>query len=342
MYLGSDLEFEKNIQTAYKFCCRNSYIKDKKIDKIKEILIKNGISNTVINEIEVDFAFKKFEAVEIKYNNEIVLFPIKKELEIDSIFDTFISLGCMIPCHIQRGSLKEVSNYISNSKNEDKNKLLEHFFREIYTIEFISELFIDNYKKMEFIKNYSEIILESIKAFCLGLSHIAIMSLIPVIEGIIRDINYDLTKNKTDKIDKELFLSTIKIILCNYKKSIFNNWSWVPDEFFDNKYLEKFEERVQILISFEFFIKKHLYENTDKFSGYGKLNRHGIIHGLFKGYNEEINFFKLLTTLNGLYFILLIHLNKKGSIWLKTTDDSKNLTSDLNILKNMKPMIKKM
>lgn len=45
-----------------------------------------------------------------------------------------------------------------------------------------------------------------------------------------------------------------------------------------------------------------VYINTDKYDGLDQLNRHGILHGMFDGYSDTINFYRLVSLLDLIFF----------------------------------------
>jgi hypothetical protein len=43
-------------------------------------------------------------------------------------------------------------------------------------------------------------------------------------------------------------------------------------------------------------------QNTKRYSGFNEFNRHGILHGIFDNFGQDINFFRLITLLDLLGF----------------------------------------
>jgi len=71
-------------------------------------------------------------------------------------------------------------------------------------------------------------------------------------------------------------------------------------------------ERVVMLTVFRDFVKNTLLAQTSRYTGAGELNRHGIVHGLFKGYGCEANFYKLVSFLDLLCFFIAIRTGSSG------------------------------
>ncbi len=63
-------------------------------------------------------------------------------------------------------------------------------------------------------------------------------------------------------------------------------------------------ERIAMLATFQTFLQDTLLKNTQKFVGDRELNRHGVLHGVFRNFGQEANFYILISTLDVLTFIL--------------------------------------
>ena len=61
-------------------------------------------------------------------------------------------------------------------------------------------------------------------------------------------------------------------------------------------------ERLVVLEAFRDFVRDRLLQNTDRYVGLNEFNRHGILHGIFENFGQEINFFRLITLLDLLCF----------------------------------------
>jgi hypothetical protein len=57
-----------------------------------------------------------------------------------------------------------------------------------------------------------------------------------------------------------------------------------------------------MLEAFRDFVRNRLLENTNRYAGHNEFNRHGILHGLFEDFGQEINFLRLITLLDLLCF----------------------------------------
>lgn len=67
-----------------------------------------------------------------------------------------------------------------------------------------------------------------------------------------------------------------------------------------------FGERVVMLEVLRDFVRDRLLERTDNYRGLNELNRHGILHGIYGNFGEEMNFFRLITLLDLLCFAIAL------------------------------------
>ncbi len=63
-------------------------------------------------------------------------------------------------------------------------------------------------------------------------------------------------------------------------------------------------ERVVMLEALRDFVQDRLLKKTNDYAGYNQFNRHGIFHGLYTSFGEEINFFRMITLLDLLCFVI--------------------------------------
>ena len=201
--------------------------------------------------------------------------------------EQFNKVGWFIPPYVKIGYLGEIANEIYN--NDSLN--LELLLSSIYTDEYLSSMVTSRYSIVPYICDYEEIISESIEAHFLGLHHISVSGLIPVVEGVGRKLLE--SKGLSENHIKNVFSSLNKH--CR-NDVIINNIGAV-------------DEIVEMLDSFEHFVKNNLYINSSKYPHEDKTNRHGILHGVFSDidYGLPINFYKAIGAIDFLCFIISIN-----------------------------------
>jgi hypothetical protein len=86
-------------------------------------------------------------------------------------------------------------------------------------------------------------------------------------------------------------------------------------------------ERLVMLEAFRDFVRGTLYENTDRFAGSNEFNRHGILHGRFEEFGQDINFFRLITLLDLLCFSIRLVEGEGSMFGPETSPESSKLAS---------------
>lgn len=298
---------------------RNFYRQMNKSISVQMVEIENLFrkENIILTHIKPNFIrrFIEIKGYEIKVENQILFFPSEKTHDIlsknnkgqKSLKDKGTAMEWFIPPFISLGDLRLHESNIES-------------WRKIYTHAYIASTYINKYKVLKILNKFSNLILDAIFSYYSGLISASITILIPTIEGITREISKNLNIEK-DSLSSDIFVEVIKRTKSNYKSTIlFRNYTWIPARFFENSFWEDVDEVFQMLECFSIYIKHHLYANTNNFNGQGELNRHGILHGFFRNYNSRINFYKLISFIDMLCFII-IYNGETGSLLAPDLDD---------------------
>ncbi|XDD53007.1 hypothetical protein AB3N62_10985 [Leptospira sp. WS4.C2] len=300
----------KQYQAIYRECRRLNLINSKNISTIEEYIDKKTNSKVKIKVIEHG-RHLYYEALDIKIGQDHLLFPIKRSAEIqgnrtraidkNAIFE---ELGWIIPPYFSIGSIQTLAAFLKEAQVQERHSMLEQALAKMYHYEYLSALYSERYAKIPLISDYKEIILEAIKSHASGFTYTPIISLIAVIEGTSRSIlnSFNISASL---IGLELYHRMFTSFRTYYKtKILFANYDWIPPEYRENSFLESFDQTMNLVKTFENYIKNHFYSNSKEYTGIGNLNRNGIIHGFYLDYNYSYNFLKLITVLDLLCFIL--------------------------------------
>ena len=152
---------------------------------------------------------------------------------------------------------------------------------------------------------------DAVKAHYLGLQAAAIVTLIPVVEGVLRSMllhNRNLPDNSTE-LDRVTGSELLKQSVADAMKKateslIYRHGTWIPELYEKREFLERIDEYIWMLATFREFGEKYLFKDTDEYSGFGELNRHGILHGHFTDFRHGANFYKLISILDFLSFVM--------------------------------------
>lgn len=200
--------------------------------------------------------------------------------------EKFNSAGWFIPPYVSIGYLQDVVNDITSNDSVD----LESSLMSVYNEKKLSAMVTERYPKVPIINEYLQIIRESIEAHFLGLDHIAVSGLIPVVEGV-------GGKFAKAKGINESYVKNVFVAFAEYCKNDVTTHE-----------IGAVNEIVPMLDAFVHFAKENLYVNSDNYPHNDNTNRHGILHGAFSDtdYGTPLNFYKVIGAVDFLCFVISI------------------------------------
>lgn len=227
-----------------------------------------------------------------------------------------------VPLHIGKGPLINEIYRISNSENPDIEAnlwLKEHFgIRE--AVIYLNKYFL----KSDSLKEYKDIIFEAIEAYAIGLNHIAIMSLFPVFEAGLRNIQSKLINGDSGNVNTEKFDAGIKDMLTSCGADFMHEYVWYPGKGHNKDveidFLTHLYPQCDVINAFRLFFKDVLYrpsKNPDFSNGF---NRHLVVHLLKNDFDEPSNFVRLFLALTQITFIESLY-NKDLPISFPSADE---------------------
>ena len=197
----------------------------------------------------------------------------------------FNSVGWFIPPYVQLGFLEDVAKQIND--NNVCERTLAPYLAQIYSPEILAAMISERYHAVPYINEYHEIIAESVEAHFLGLNHIAVSGLMPVIEGAGRKLADSRSVSVTS------IISVFQKLAIDCKDDVTTNNIGAVGEI------------VSMMDSFIEFTDNNLYINSNNYPLSDNTNRHGILHGAFADadYGEPLNFYKSIGAIDFLCFI---------------------------------------
>ena len=102
--------------------------------------------------------------------------------------NAFSSVGWFLPPYAAMGFLSTMAAEILRKKNEFSQGDLEQWLALLYGADGLAAMVCSRYPITPVIAEYKETIAESIEAHFLGLHHVAVAGLVPVIEGAGREL----------------------------------------------------------------------------------------------------------------------------------------------------------
>lgn len=211
----------------------------------------------------------------------------KKMSSLDHFKVSFNFVGWFIPPYVALGFLSLLSNEINAKGGSFSQKDLERWLSIVYAPENLAAMVSERYTITPFVNDYKVIISEAVEAHFLGLNHVAVSGLMPVIEGVGKKLAD--SRNVTWNSITNVFVNLATDCKADALK---NNIGAVG-------------EILSMMDSFIEFAQNHLYINSNNYALPDKTNRHGILHGAFSDsdYGEPINFYKSIAAVDFLCFV---------------------------------------
>jgi len=199
--------------------------------------------------------------------------------------NAFKEVDWPIPPYLQLGGfLSPLAKAVRDAATQDaKLAIMREKLSGAYTADYLASMYLDRYSTIPHVRDFAHQIDESIRTYFCGYTFNAVTGLLPVVEGIIRKMatsqNRDVGQG-TKKLNDEL-------------QSLVEREEQSP---------HCYGERLVVLEAFRDFVRGRLLQNTDRYAGLNEFNRHGILHGIFENFGQDINFLRLITLLDLLCF----------------------------------------
>jgi len=208
---------------------------------------------------------------------------------LDSWVVSLEKVGWFIPPYVNMGQLEHILGGLDSNGNVQQDKL-GYLLASIYPIETISAVFIEKYSSTPFVKEYLNIIDNSIECHFLGLNYASVSTLIPVVEGVARKLaNHRGVGHKYIK-------KTVQNLCLSCKEQVVGNK------------IGDYQEIESMIDSFEKFVTNKLYTDSKKYPHEDNTNRNGITHGAYNDmdFGNPVSFYKVISLINFLSFLSAI------------------------------------
>jgi hypothetical protein len=207
-------------------------------------------------------------------NREFTEYLANAFREVDWPIPPYLPLG---------GFLSPLARAVKDAPKDAKLEIMRERLGGAYSSEYLAAMSLDRYSKIPHVRDFSRQIDQSIRTYFCGYTFNAVTGLLPVLEGIIRKM--------AARQNREVGQGThgLKIEL----QALVDREQQSPN---------CYGERLVVLEAFRDFVRDRLLENTDAYNGLNEFNRHGILHGIFENFGQDINFLRLITLLDLLCF----------------------------------------
>jgi hypothetical protein len=223
------------------------------------------------------------------------------------------SVGWFVPPYVSSGLLDLVALTITRSNGNFVQGDLEEVLARVYDAERLASMVLNRYPQTPVIKLFAQTISEATMAHFLGLHHVAVGGLIPVIEGAGR------------RLANECGLRRNKSI-----KNMFEDLAGYAKNDVIARRIGATDEIVNMLDSFLCFIKDYFFfSNSQRHPLADKTNRNGIAHGAYTDaeYGRPISFYKTIAAVDFLTFISSLKTSKMSGFVPSHTPESKALAA---------------
>jgi len=209
---------------------------------------------------------------------------------LDHYKQIFNSVGGFIPPYVTLGFLSTLAKNINCSNGQFDQKDLERSLALIYSPENLAAMVLHRYPITPQVSEFQSTIAEAVEAHFMGLNHVAVGGLLPVIEGV------------------GLKLAEIRSVRVRKRGNSFKQLAEHCKSEVIEKRIGDVGEVISMIDSFIIFTENHLYTDSAEYEFSDNTNRHGILHGAYtdNDYGAPINFYKVIASVDFLCFISAI------------------------------------
>ncbi|MBD8522309.1 hypothetical protein [Lysinibacillus fusiformis] len=285
----------------YTHALKDKHTHEELTSKLKE---KFGLSSECIS-IKQLGRHRHFDSIIISGNDILFAIPLESKDEILERYNVKLSLGeslfethqWILPPFVAK---KDVLKLALTPIGQEALEL----FEKIYSTEVIVRQIKGTYIKIPEFKSYIHLIIEAIESYYLAHIASSITLLLTVIEGISREF----CDNNLIKYNKSGSTSAFQSVMKNQKllwrnKVLFKDKYTLPADYYDDLFLRRVDEGMDLLITYENYGLEYLYKSNSKHP----LNRHTILHGTNKSFFIDINFYRLYSCLEALAFAVSLN-----------------------------------
>jgi hypothetical protein len=326
--------------------CVKQRILTKGVTEVRNVVSKFATTPVSVETCKIVSRFRHIDGYRICHNGIKGAFPRSlQEFEGDGgirrMRDAFLKLDLVLPPYY---TMQYLARAAGRAEELSAASQLERHAAEVldgmYSPDSLATLCTGVYRKNQAIAPHCDEIIESVKAHFLGLHRVAIVALLPPVEGIIRNIADQLGKPIRGDVSGDALLKTLRRVQARYiQKIVYADFDWVPPDAKAVRLFDNFDEAVQMIESVRYFVENTLYIHTNRYVGKSMLNRHGIIHALISNYHSPTNYLRLITLLNGLSVASIFSGETGSLLFPPKTSDSTALAFLFTACKNLAPLV---
>lgn len=286
-------------------------------EQIHQLFLKNEGVN--VDVVKKDIGKSGFEIITNEGICFVTEYPIsyynKKYGRVTSTQERMLDLSIPIPLYIGEGDMnKEV--YMINNSSDPRSKSDEWLLAE-FTEELAMTYFLRYFSQSQSFVEYKTIIFEAIEAYFMGLENIAIMALLPVFEGGLRNVQYSALGMNKQNVSAKEFEKGLKKLIIKYGEVKTKEYIWHPGKSYNNdveiNFFTHISPQSDVINAFRLFFSKVLYSDSNE--NVSSLNRHVILHMLKNEFNNRANFPRVFYALTHITFIERLNNQDIPFLW---------------------------
>lgn len=233
--------------------------------------------------------------------------------------DAFARVGWFTPAYATIGFLSRLAAEINRRGDDFTQQDLEDWLALLYSADGLAAMVATRYPQTPIVSDFQQTISEAVEAHFLGLHHIAVAGLVPVIEGVGTALLADRGLGP---------FRDIKPVIERLAKSC--------KEESIAKRIGAADEIVSMMDSFNRFAQDVLYIGSKNYPFDDKTNRNGIAHGAYRDrdYGSPLNFYK---TIGAVDFLCFVAAFRASISWLApdASLESQRLCDRYRMLQNL-------
>ncbi|RBM57596.1 hypothetical protein DLR71_18935 [Vibrio paracholerae] len=245
----------------------------------------------------------------------------KKYDRVTGLQQRMLSLAIPVPLYIGEGTISKEIHEINKSSTSLSDS--DQWLHSNFSIEVALTYFQRYFTVSNSFKEYKTIIFEAIETYYMGMDHVAIMSLIPVFEAGLRNIQNSVLGLSDQNVKAEEFEKGLKKLCLNWGRRRTQDYIWYPGKSYNADleidFLTHICDQADVINAFRLFFSNVLYKNSNE--GVVGLNRHVIVHMLKNDFNNPANFARIFLAMTHITFIESLSNQDVPFSWPGYNDD---------------------
>lgn len=244
---------------------------------------------------------------------------------VTNIQTRMLDYGIPVPLYLGQGDMS--GSFHKAADSDDSSSAVEDWLRGIFEIDLAAAYFLNYFSKSEALKDYRLIIFEALEAFYMGLDHAAIMCLLPVFEGGLRNLQNSILEEDKGNVAGGVFERRLREILKQWGSRRVLGYDWHPGVYgvdcIEVDFYTHICPQSDVINCLRLFFKNVLYKPSQ--SCHESFNRHVIIHLLGNDFGRDTNFYRIFLALTHIAFIESLTNKNVPFFWPGYDDESRRL-----------------